>query len=98
MTDFAPLAVADDYTGVYVSTSVPTGVLSNDIDKDTDDLARLTVSLVSGVSHGTLTLNSDGSFTYTADKGYSGKDSFTYEVSDGALDSNTVTVTITVPW
>ena len=38
------------------------GVLGNDSDADGDPL---TAVLVSGVSNGSLTLNSDGSFTYT---------------------------------
>ena len=51
---------------------------------------------VSDPSHGTLTLNSDGSFTYTPTAGYHGPDSFTYKANDGFQDSNTATVTITV--
>ena len=47
-------------------------------------------------SHGNVTLNPNGSFTYTPDAGYDGPDSFTYRASDGSLDSNEATVTITV--
>jgi hypothetical protein len=42
-----------------------------------------------------LTLNSDGSFTYTPDANWFGVDSFVYEVSDGAL-TDIATVTFTV--
>src|SRR5205823_3335131 len=56
----------------------------------------LTVALVSGPSHGALTLNGGGSFTYTPVAGYTGSDSFTYQASDGQLDSNVATVTLAV--
>jgi hypothetical protein len=51
---------------------------------------------VSGPAHGTLTLNADGSFTYTPAAGYSGTDSFTYVANDGFADSAPGTVTITI--
>jgi hypothetical protein len=41
-------------------------------------------------------LNADGSFAYTPAPGFVGTDSFTYEASDGVLDSSVATVTITV--
>ena len=44
----------------------------------------------------TLTLNANGSFTYTANVAFSGTDSFTYRASDGSLTSNVVTATISV--
>ena len=69
------------------------GVLGNDTDIDS---GTLTAVLVSGVSHGALTLNGNGSFTYTPDANYSGPDSFTYRANDGSLNSNTVTVSLTV--
>src|SRR6185436_12866659 len=56
----------------------------------------LTSVLVSDVSHGTLTLNADGSFTYTPDLNFNGVDSFTYRANDGTADSNVATVTINV--
>ena len=50
----------------------------------------------SGPSHGSLTLNANGSFTYTPDANYNGPDTFTYRASDATLTSNLATVTITV--
>ena len=47
-------------------------------------------------AHGTVTLNADGSFTYTPAANYNGADSFTYTANDGTADSNVATVTITV--
>ncbi|MDV4343621.1 tandem-95 repeat protein [Methanoculleus sp. YWC-01] len=91
----APITVDDTYAtdeGVTLSVNAP-GVLANDDDPDAD---TLTAVLVDGVSHGTLTLNPDGSFVYTPDTDFAGTDSFTYRASDGELESATATVTITV--
>jgi hypothetical protein len=51
---------------------------------------------VVNVTHGSLSLNADGGFTYTPSPGYSGPDSFTYRANDGTADSNTATVSLTV--
>jgi VCBS repeat-containing protein len=91
----APVATLDSYTtntNTVLSVAAP-GVLSNDTDANGD---TLTAALVSNVSHGTLNLNSNGSFTFTPTTGYVGTDSFTYKANDGKADSNTVTVTITI--
>ncbi|MGC4097825.1 MAG: Ig-like domain-containing protein [Nitrospira sp.] len=46
-------------------------------------------------SHGSLTLNSDGTFTYTPTANYIGDDTFSYVLSSGGwLDSGTVTIHI----
>ena len=55
----------------------------------------LTYTIVSGPSHGQLS-GSDANRTYTPDLNYFGPDSFTFKVNDGANDSNTSTVSITV--
>lgn len=90
----APQAVKDSYavfTNQTLNVPVP-GILENDLDLNRDVLAA---SLVSDVSYGTLTLSSDGSFSYTADSGFAGYDAFSYAASDGSL-SGTATVTIVV--
>src|SRR5262249_58877014 len=51
---------------------------------------------VSSPTHGSLTLNTDGSLTYTPNANYNGTDSFTYRANDGHANSNTATVTITI--
>ena len=58
--------------------------------------AVLTPSVVSAPAHGTVALNANGTFTYTPATGYSGTDTFTYEVNDGSVNSNVATVTINV--
>jgi VCBS repeat-containing protein len=92
----APVAVNDSFTAAAntaLTINAGSGVLANDTDGDSDPLTAL---LVSSPSHGTVTLNSNGSFTYTPTTGYSGSDSFTYKANDGVDDSNTATVSITV--
>jgi VCBS repeat-containing protein len=51
---------------------------------------------VSGPAHGQLSLNPNGTFTYTPDPEYSGPDSFRYTASDGTLASNVATVNLNV--
>ncbi|HEY3053365.1 MAG TPA: Ig-like domain-containing protein, partial [Thermoanaerobaculia bacterium] len=91
----APVAVDDTYStneDTVLSPAAP-GVLTNDVDADGN---TLTPTLLTSTTHGTLTLNANGSFTYTPAANYNGPDSFTYRVSDGLLNSNTATVNITV--
>ena len=91
----APVADVDAYStdeDVLLEVAAP-GVLANDVDPDVDPL---TAVLVDDVSDGSLTLNSDGSFSYAPDPDFYGVDSFTYVANDGVVDSNVATVTITV--
>jgi VCBS repeat-containing protein len=67
-------------------------VLTNDTDVEGNSL---TAVLVTGPAHGSVSLNADGSFTYTPTSAYSGSDSFTYRASDGTTNGNIATVTIT---
>ena len=68
-------------------------MLGNDTDLDGNGLTAI---LDQDVSHGSLTLNTDGSFSYTPDPGYTGPDSFQYHAFDGTAASNTVTVSFLV--
>lgn len=90
-----PAAADDAYTVAEDTTlSVPgPGVLLNDTDADGDVLRAI---LVTGPSHGALTLNADGSFTYTPGANFNGNDSFTYKANDGDADSSVRTVSIAV--
>ena len=91
----APVAADDAYATNMNSALViaPVGVLGNDTDVDMDPL---TAAVVTGPTNGILTLNPDGSFTYTPNMGYTGPDSFTYVANDGSVDSAPATVNITV--
>ena len=93
---FAPISVNDAYTlneGATLTTNASTGVVANDTDKNSD---TLTTTLISGVSNGTLTLNSDGSFSYIHDGSETTSDSFSYKINDGTQDSGNATVNLTI--
>ena len=68
-------------------------VLANDTDPDGD---LLTVTGVGAAAHGAVTLNDDGTVTYTPQPNFNGTDAFTYTASDGRGGSDTATVTVTV--
>ena len=90
-----PVAAADSYSeaeDTALAVAAP-GVLGNDLDPDGDPLAA---TLVSGPSHGTLSLAANGSFTYKPSAEYSGPDSFTYRAGDGAANSASTLVTLAV--
>ncbi len=91
----APVAVNDGYPVAEGGTlnQVAPGVLGNDTDAEGDPLTAVKVT---GPTHGTLTLNANGSFTYVHDGSETASDSFTYKANDGSADSNMATVTITV--
>jgi hypothetical protein len=87
-----PMAEADSYnTAEDTSLSVAApGVLGNDMGEG------LTAMLMSGPAHGTLSLDDDGSFTYTPAANYNGPDSFSYMAHEGDMESNVATVSLTV--
>jgi VCBS repeat-containing protein len=92
----APVATGDSYNtdeDLALVVTAASGALANDTDVDGNSLTAVKVT---DPSHGSVTLNSNGSFTYTPTANYNGPDSFTYKANDGGLDSNTVTVTLTV--
>ncbi|MEX2188303.1 MAG: cadherin-like domain-containing protein, partial [Pirellulales bacterium] len=70
-----------------------TALLVNDFDPENDPLSAV---LLQDVAHGVLSLNSNGTFTYTPNENYQGPDSFLYAATDGQAQSDPVTVTITV--
>ncbi|MDQ4133624.1 MAG: cadherin-like domain-containing protein [Actinomycetota bacterium] len=89
-----PDAVNDAYEtneDTVLNVTTP-GVLSNDVHTE----GGLTAVKMSDPEHGEVTLNGDGSFSYTPDTNFSGSDTFTYKASAGATESAVKTVTITV--
>jgi uncharacterized repeat protein (TIGR01451 family) len=79
ITGPAPVAVRDPYS-LNVNTSVSGNILTNDT-----PTGGLTVKIVPFPTplHGSLTLSTNGTFTYTPQTGYVGKDSVQYQACNG---------------
>lgn len=89
-----PAALPDTFVISQSSTSSgsgSTGVLANDLPFNNQPM---TATLVSGTSNGALTLNSNGSFTYSPGSTFAGIDRFSYQVSEDGRVGNTVTDTL----
>ncbi len=56
----------------------------------------VTYSKASNPSHGTVTVNPNGTYVYVPDRDFHGADTFTYSVTDGNGELNTYTVTVMV--
>ncbi|MGO8925729.1 MAG: Ig-like domain-containing protein, partial [Limisphaerales bacterium] len=92
-----PTAQDDAYTvqeGSSLVVPATAGVLTND--SAGSGGGSLTAVLVNGPANGSLTLNPDGSFTYTPTKTFTGSDGFTYQAVSGSLTSSVATVIIMV--
>ena len=88
-----PAAVQDFFTVLSTeSQTFDESVLANDFDVEG---SLLMASLVTGPENGTLMLAQDGTFTYAANAGFVGVDSFVYLASDGDSSSQAI-VEITV--
>ncbi|MBW5415824.1 Ig-like domain-containing protein [Pseudomonas sp. MAG002Y] len=75
-------------------TTVEDVPLSDTLVAADPDGDALTFSLINSPAHGTLALNTDGSYTYTPDADYNGTDSFTYQVTDS--DGGTTRATLSI--
>jgi hypothetical protein len=86
------MSVADDAYSTPKNTPLvvaATGVRAN-------DTGGTGTEVVTAPANGTVTLNADGSFTYTPNTGFSGADTFQYRLTEGAVLSMVATVTIQV--
>ena len=86
-----PPTADDDSKSVNEGETLESSVTGSD-----PESKPLTYTLVKAPLYGTLTFNSDGTYTYTHDGSENFEDSFTFYVNDGTLDSNTATVTLTI--
>lgn len=97
--DDAPVALDDAYEVRGGTLTVPASrsVLVNDGDPDGDALTNPTV--VAAPTNGTVTMNADGTFTYTAASlpaSGTSTTTFTYQVTANGQPSNVATVTLTL--
>jgi hypothetical protein len=97
---------ADDWIDTDGANPVVINELANDADPDGNSHIDPTqhtgafVTQVSDPAHGSVALNADGTFTYTAQFGFTGTDSFQYMVTDdngGVSMPATVFVRVNVP-
>lgn len=87
--------VQGDFEANSATTIAAADILGNDTDADGDSLSIGTVDQTSA-NGGTVTLNGDGSVTYTPRLGFSGTDNFGYVVEDGRSGTDRGTVTLNV--
>ncbi|MDH3294466.1 MAG: Ig-like domain-containing protein, partial [Acidimicrobiia bacterium] len=97
----APVA-ADDTASAQAAVAVVVDVVANDSDVDGNLVPGSVNTVCVGCvapGNGTAVANGDGTFTYTADAGFEGVDTFVYEVCDsgGLCDTAVVSITVTVP-
>jgi hypothetical protein len=92
----APRAIDDVYkTLTNVSILGDGGHASRLLDNDSGGTDILVTRLISGPSHGTLSLNYDGTFVYTPEVGFVGTDMFRYQAFDGQFaDPAVATITV----
>ena len=86
--DDAPVFTSSSTYSVAEDASLPGQLIATD-----GDLSVLTFGIASDPSHGMLSVNANGSFTYTPTANFAGTDSFVVKVED---DKSTTTQTITV--
>jgi subtilisin family serine protease len=101
VTNHAPVAVNDSLSAPYWKNGSYSAqvfdVLANDSDVD-GNLDPGSVAIVAAPNKGgTVTVNANGTVSYTPKRRYSGTETFSYNVRDSAgATSNTATVTVTV--
>ena len=93
--DDLPVA-ADDSFGTAEDTPLGGTVAGNDTPSGDGGNIWSLVGANGGAAHGTVTMNPDGSYTYTPAANYNGTDVFTYQLCDADADCTTATVTITI--
>jgi Ca2+-binding RTX toxin-like protein len=103
-----PVATNDSFSGTEdtpLTGNAITNTTPNGADSDADNNS-LTIATVNGsaanvgkaiaLTNGSLTLGTNGNFTYTPTANANGSDSFTYTLSDGTVGSNTATVSLNI--
>ena len=83
--DLPNVLTSDDFIITDFNTSINFDVRTNDADLEGEEL---TVSILEGPESGVLTLNEDGTLSFTALTDFSGEVQFSYEVTDGENSAN----------
>ena len=83
--DLPNVLTSNDFIITDFNTSINFDVRTNDADLEGEEL---TVLILEGPESGILTLNEDGTFSFTPVTDFSGDVQFTYEVSDGENSAN----------
>ncbi|MCB9190683.1 MAG: tandem-95 repeat protein [Flavobacteriales bacterium] len=82
--DNNPPVAVNDINGTLVNTPVDGNVITNDYDPDGDNIS---VTLLSTPPNGSVSLNPNGTYTYTPNPGFDGEDVFTYILCDDGVPS-----------
>lgn len=93
--DDAPIAV-DDVDSTFLDTPVTGMSQTNDTPSDDGGNIWTLVGTNGGAANGTVTMDPNGTYTYTPDPGYFGYDVFVYKICDIDGDCDQATVTITI--
>jgi VCBS repeat-containing protein len=93
--DAAPVAQSGTATG-FEDSPITGQAVATDADTAAAQLSYSLVGANGGAVDGTVTINADGSFTYTPTANFNGTDSFSFTANDGTLGSNTGTISVTV--
>jgi hypothetical protein len=88
----------DDAFGTNASTAITASLAPNDFDPNAGAVLTYNTTPITAPAHGTVTINANGTFTYTPTAGYIGSDRFVYLVCDNGspslCDSATAVVTM----
>ena len=88
-------ATINDVNTTFVGMMVNGNVLTNDSDPEGNTLTVNTTPSINP-SHGSVTLNANGTYIYTPVAGYTGEDSFSYQVCDNGTPSACATASVTI--
>lgn len=95
VTNNPPVAVADS-ASTRRNVALTINVTANDYDPDGDPVSLITAPIVVAPAHGSAVRASGSSITYTPVTGYTGTDTFQYEIGDGNGRRARAWVTVTI--
>lgn len=96
----SPIAVNDSYStigNVGINIDAGSGLFANDVSPGGTALSLSGSTTITSTGGGTATVTAaTGAFTYEPAAGYTGTDTFTYDIQNGSGMTSTATVSITV--